>query len=128
MKDSRESINPNLTGFRESILISNPHLPRDLVNDGADKTCQVFMSERESMSPLLERLLPKTDSRADRARAALVLTTCGAVILASLAMLLFWVFTSSLEEVSTAVEDAVLILILLGIVALNRRGTTRLVL
>src|SRR3990172_1621329 len=99
MKDSRESINPNLTGFRESILISNPHLPRDSVNDGADKTCQVFMSERESMSPLLERLLPKTDSRADRARAALVLTTCGAVILASLAMLLFWVFTSSLEEV-----------------------------
>ena len=80
------------------------------------------------MPPLLERLLPKTDGRADRARAALVLVTCGAVILASLAMILFWVFTGSLEEVSTAVADAVLIIILFGMILLVRRGYTRLAL
>lgn len=80
------------------------------------------------MPSLLERLLPKTDNRADRARAALVLVTCGAVILASLAMLLFWVFTGSLEEISTVVADAVLIIILFGMVLLVRRGYTRLAL
>ena len=76
----------------------------------------------------LERLLPKTDNRADRARAALVLAACGAVILASLAMILFWVFTGSLEEISTVVADAVLIIILLGMTVLVRRGNTRLAL
>ena len=80
------------------------------------------------MPSLLERLLPKTDNRADRARAMLVLTTCGAVILASLAMILFWVFTGSLEEISTVAADAVLIVILLGMIVLVRRGNTRLAL
>jgi len=80
------------------------------------------------MKSLLERFLPNTNNRADRARAALVLTASGAVILASLAMILFWVFTGSLEEISTVAADAVLIVILLGMIVLVRRGNTRLAL
>ena len=80
------------------------------------------------MMLLLERFLPKTDSRVDRACAMLVLTTCGAVILAILAMILFWVFTGSLEEVSTITAGGILLLMMLGLVAFVRRGNIRLAL
>jgi hypothetical protein len=80
------------------------------------------------MPPLLQRFLPKTDNRVDRACAMLVLTTCGAVILATLAMILFWVFTGSLEDVSTITAGTVLLLMMLGLVALVRRGNIRLAL
>ena len=80
------------------------------------------------MPPPLESFLPSTTSRVDRARAIVVLTTCGVVILATLAIILFWVFTGSLEDTSTITAGFVLLLMMLGLVALVRRGNVRLAL
>jgi hypothetical protein len=76
--------------------------------------------------PLLERFLPQTDNRIDRASAALVLATCGAVMLGTLTFILFWILTASLEELATITAGIVFVIILLGIVLLVRRGNIRL--
>ncbi len=80
------------------------------------------------MLSLIQRLLPSTDNRSDRARAVLVLVTCGALFAAVLGMILFWVFTGTLEDMETVVAGITLGLILAGLVDMNRRGRSRLVL
>ncbi len=78
------------------------------------------------MMLLLERFLPKDASRTDRASAALVVSTSGAVMLGALVFILFWIFTASLEELSTVTAGVVLALVLFGIMLLVQRGKIRL--
>lgn len=80
------------------------------------------------MSSIFQRLLPQTDNRIERSRAALVLVTCAALILALLAMILFWVFTGTLEDIETVVVAIILSMLLIGLVDINRRGRSRLAL
>jgi len=77
------------------------------------------------MTKLLARLLPVSATPLVRARAQVLLATCLAVGAAILALLLYWIVFSWLEQIETVLAGLVLIASLTGIVALVRSGRVR---
>ena len=77
------------------------------------------------MSKFLERFMPSAATPLERARARVIVATCFAIGAAILALLLYWIVFSWLEELLTIGIGLVLILILVGIMALAQRGKVR---
>jgi hypothetical protein len=78
------------------------------------------------MKKFFDYFMPPATDRVERARAALVLVTCGIIIFGMLLMIVFWVATGSLEEVETVRDAGILSLVLVGIAFLVRVGKIRL--
>jgi len=77
------------------------------------------------MTKLFENLIPSQTTPLERARARVIAATCVALGGAILALLLYWIVFSWLEQWLTVVIGLVLALILAGIVALSQRGRVR---
>src|SRR5689334_2159324 len=74
------------------------------------------------MSKFFEALIPTSASPLAQARAKVLAATCLALAGAIIALLLYWVVFSWLEQIETVVIGLVLVLILAGIILLVRSG------
>ncbi len=77
------------------------------------------------MSKFFENFIPASATPLDQARAKVLTATCLAIGGAILAMLLYWIVFSWLEQIETVVVSFILILMLAGIVALVKSGRVR---
>ena len=77
------------------------------------------------MSKFFGRFIPVSADRLDRARAEVVVAGCFAIGAAIMAILLYWIIFSWLEQIETIVIGLVLLAILAGIVAMVKSGRVR---
>jgi len=77
------------------------------------------------MSKFLKRFTPNSATPLESARGQVIVATCFAMGAATLALLLYWIVFSWLEELSTLGIGLILILILVGITASVQRGKVR---
>lgn len=77
------------------------------------------------MSKFFEKFTPRAATPFMQARAKVLVATCFAIGGAILAMLLYWIMFSWLEQWETVVIGLILILFLAGMVALVQRGRVR---
>jgi len=77
------------------------------------------------MSKFFEYFIPASTTPLMQARAKVLVATCFALGGAILALLLYWIVFSWLEQIETVILGLVLILILVGIAALVKSGRVR---
>ena len=77
------------------------------------------------MSKFFEYFIPASATPLTQARAKVLVATCFALGGAILALLLYWIVFSWLEEIETVIIGLVLVLILAGIAALVKSGRVR---
>lgn len=75
---------------------------------------------------MINKLIPSSSSPNERAKANVVVVTALAIGAATLALVLFWVVTFTLEDIETVILTIVLILLMAGVIALVKRGRVRL--
>lgn len=77
------------------------------------------------MGKFFEQFIPASAAPLEQVRARVLVATCFAIGAAILAMLLYWIVFSWLEQWQTVVIGLILVLFLAGMVALVKRGRIR---
>lgn len=75
---------------------------------------------------MLKQFIPSSASPIERARAKVTVVTALAIGAAMLALVLFWILTSTLEDIETIFLTIVLLLLMAGLIVLVQRGYIRL--